>query len=91
MRHQFATRFSSRKKCFRDPTEITKIIRNANESLPEFKERWTTESGFIQGVPEVMRISSFMDACKNPELAKRFADKVPQTVDEMMRRVDDFV
>ena len=91
LRHQFVTRFSSRKKCFRDPTEITRIIRNANESLPEFKERWTTETRFIQGVPEIMRISSFMDACKTPELAKRFADKVPKTVEEMMTRVDDFV
>ena len=91
LRHLFATRFALRKKCFKDPTEITKIVRNANESLPEFKERWTTETGFIQGVPEIMRISSFMDACKTPELAKRFADRVPKTVEEMMNRLDDFV
>ncbi|GJZ04069.1 reverse transcriptase domain-containing protein [Tanacetum coccineum] len=38
------------------------------------------------GVPEVMKISSFMDSVKSPELAKRFSDKVPVTVNEMMER-----
>ncbi|GKC70055.1 hypothetical protein Tco_1115938, partial [Tanacetum coccineum] len=41
--------------------------------------------------PEVMKISSFMDAHKCPKLAKRFSDKVLKTVDEMMTRLDDFV
>ncbi|GJS50768.1 hypothetical protein Tco_0624130 [Tanacetum coccineum] len=45
----------------------------ANETLTAFKERWTVETGFIMGVPEVMKISSFMDSVKSPELAKRFA------------------
>ncbi|GKC05989.1 hypothetical protein Tco_0997599 [Tanacetum coccineum] len=38
-----------------------------------------------------MKISSFMDAHKRPELAKRYSDKVPKTVDEMMTRLGDFV
>ncbi|GJY77723.1 hypothetical protein Tco_0483524 [Tanacetum coccineum] len=38
-----------------------------------------------------MRISSFMDSIKSPELAKRFSSNIPKTVDEMMRRVDEFV
>ncbi|GJU06915.1 hypothetical protein Tco_1123345 [Tanacetum coccineum] len=38
-----------------------------------------------------MKISSFMDAHKYPELVKRHYDKVPKTVDEMMTRLDDFV
>ncbi|GJV09811.1 reverse transcriptase domain-containing protein [Tanacetum coccineum] len=63
----------------------------ANESLTVFKERWTVETGFIMGVPEVMKISSFMDSVKSPELAKRFSDKVPTMVNEMMERLDDFV
>lgn len=88
---QFEARFSLHKACVKDPTEIAKIVRKANETLPEFKERWTTETGFIQGAPEIMRISSFMNGCKCPELAKRFADTIPKTVEEMMIRVDDFV
>ncbi|GKG54529.1 hypothetical protein Tco_0560184, partial [Tanacetum coccineum] len=71
--------------------EITKIVRKANETLVAFKERWIVETGSIMGVPEVMKISSFMDAHKCPELAKRYSDKVSKTVDEMMNRLDDFV
>nr|GEV19742.1 hypothetical protein [Tanacetum cinerariifolium] len=39
----------------------------------------------------VMKISSFMDSVKSPELAKRFSNKVPTTVNEIMERLDDFV
>ncbi|GJW18995.1 reverse transcriptase domain-containing protein [Tanacetum coccineum] len=59
--------------------------------LMAFKERWIMETGFITGIPEVMKISSFMDAHKCLELGKRYSDKVPKTVDEMMTRLDDFV
>ncbi|GJW90418.1 reverse transcriptase domain-containing protein [Tanacetum coccineum] len=91
LRDAFAARYSVRRACFKEPYEITKIIRKANESLMAFKERWTVEAGFIMGVPKVMKISSFMDSVKSPELAKRFSDKVPTTVNEMMERLDDFV
>ncbi|GKE05666.1 hypothetical protein Tco_1397684 [Tanacetum coccineum] len=76
LRQQFTTRFSTRRACFKDPTEITKIVRKANETLAAFKERWIVETGFITGVPEVMKISSFMDAHKCPELASRLLDLV---------------
>ncbi|GJU57913.1 reverse transcriptase domain-containing protein [Tanacetum coccineum] len=91
LRDAFAARYYIRRACFKEPHEITKIIRRANESLIAFKERWTVETGFIMGVPEVMKISSFMDSVKSQELAKRFSDKVPTTVNEMMERLDDFV
>ncbi|GJV76279.1 ALP1-like protein [Tanacetum coccineum] len=86
LREAFAARFSVRRACFKEPYEITKIIRKANESLTTFKERWTVETGFIMGVPEVMKIMSFMDSVKSPDLAKRFLDKVPTMVNEMMER-----
>ncbi|GJV73641.1 reverse transcriptase domain-containing protein [Tanacetum coccineum] len=89
LREAFTTRYSTRKACYKEPHEITKIVRRANETLTAFKERWTVETGFIMGVPEVMKISSFMDSVKSPELAKRFASSVPKTVDEMMRRLDE--
>nr|GEV03956.1 hypothetical protein [Tanacetum cinerariifolium] len=91
LREAFAARFSVRRACFKELHEITKIIRRANESLTAFKERWMMETGFIMGVPKVMKISSFMDSVKSPELAKCFSDKVPTTVNEMMERLDDFV
>nr|GEW22067.1 reverse transcriptase domain-containing protein [Tanacetum cinerariifolium] len=90
LREAFTTRYSVRKACFKEPHEITKIVRNANESLTEFKERWTVETGFIMGVPEIMKISSFMDSLKCQKLAKCFSDKAPTTVNEMMKRLDDF-
>ncbi|GJY90765.1 reverse transcriptase domain-containing protein [Tanacetum coccineum] len=90
LREAFTTRYSTRKACYKEPHEITKIVRKANETLTAFKERWTVETGFIMGVPEVMKISSFMDSVKSPELAKRFASSVPKTVDEMMKRLDEF-
>nr|GEX36258.1 reverse transcriptase domain-containing protein [Tanacetum cinerariifolium] len=43
------------------------------------------------GALEVMKISSFMDAHKCLELAKRYSDKVPKMTNEMMTRLDDFV
>ncbi|GJT65653.1 reverse transcriptase domain-containing protein [Tanacetum coccineum] len=51
LRQQFTTRFSTRRACFKDPTEITKIMRNANKTLMAFKERWIVETCFIIGVP----------------------------------------
>ncbi|GJV72734.1 reverse transcriptase domain-containing protein [Tanacetum coccineum] len=38
-----------------------------------------------------MQISSFISSHKCPELAKRFSDNVPKTVDEMLKRVDDYL
>ncbi|GKB21634.1 hypothetical protein Tco_0855557 [Tanacetum coccineum] len=55
LRQQFATRFSTRRSSFKYPTEITRIVRKANETLVAFKERWTVETGFIVGVPEVLK------------------------------------
>ncbi|GKD70010.1 reverse transcriptase domain-containing protein [Tanacetum coccineum] len=71
--------------------EVSEIIRRANETLSNFKERWTEEMSYIQDVPEAMQISVFMSNSKCPELARRFFDQVPKTVTEMMKRVDDFV
>nr|GEV30052.1 hypothetical protein [Tanacetum cinerariifolium] len=47
----------------------------ANETLPDFKERWTEEMGYIKGVPEVMmkRVDDFVkseEAYNNTELPK---------------------
>nr|GEV27905.1 reverse transcriptase domain-containing protein [Tanacetum cinerariifolium] len=76
-----AARHSVRRACFKEPHEITKIV----------KERWTVETCFIIGVLKVMKISSFIDSVKSPELAKHFSSKVHLTVHEMMVRMEDFV
>nr|GEX62807.1 retrotransposon protein, putative, Ty1-copia subclass [Tanacetum cinerariifolium] len=84
-------RFRMLKACDKDLTGISKIARKANETLPHFKERWVSESNAIPNVPELMQISSFMSSHKCPELAKRFSDSIPKTVDEMLKRVDDYL
>ncbi|GJX62723.1 reverse transcriptase domain-containing protein [Tanacetum coccineum] len=43
LREAFTTRYSTRKACYKEPHEITKIVRKANETLTAFKERWTVE------------------------------------------------
>nr|GEV53624.1 reverse transcriptase domain-containing protein [Tanacetum cinerariifolium] len=64
LREKFVARFALRRRCSKDPTKVTKIVRKANKSLPDFKERWTKEMRYIQGVPEVMQISDFMSNSK---------------------------
>ncbi|GJV67409.1 reverse transcriptase domain-containing protein [Tanacetum coccineum] len=91
LREAFVERFALRRKCCKDLTKVSKIIRKANKMLPDFKERWTEEMSYIPDVPIVMQISSFMSNSKCPELARRFSDPVLRTLTEMMKRVDDFV
>ncbi|GJY60527.1 reverse transcriptase domain-containing protein [Tanacetum coccineum] len=91
LQEKFLNRFGMLKACDKDPTEISKIVRKANKTLPRFKERWVSESNVIPNVPELMQISSFMSFHKCPELAKRFSDSIPKTVDEMLKRVDDYL
>nr|GEV26724.1 reverse transcriptase domain-containing protein [Tanacetum cinerariifolium] len=91
MPEKFLNRFRMLKACDKDPTETSKIIRKANETLPHFKEMWVSESNAIPNIPELMQISSFVSSHTCPELAKRFSNNVPKTVDEMLKRVDDYL
>ncbi|GJV43383.1 reverse transcriptase domain-containing protein [Tanacetum coccineum] len=83
--------FGMLQACDKDLTLISKLTRKANETLAHFKERWVSESNAIPNVPELMQVSSFMSSHKCPELAKRFSDSIPKTVDEMLKRVDDYL
>ncbi|GKB73557.1 reverse transcriptase domain-containing protein [Tanacetum coccineum] len=75
LREAFAARFSVRRACFKEPHEITKIIRKANESLTTFKERWTMETDKVPAtVNEMMeRLDDFVwseEAYASTELLK---------------------
>nr|GFA17122.1 hypothetical protein [Tanacetum cinerariifolium] len=62
--------------------------------LPEaltFREMWVSESNAIPSVPKLMQILSFMSSHKCLEFSKYFFDGIPKTVDEMLKRVDDYV
>ncbi|GJS97288.1 reverse transcriptase domain-containing protein [Tanacetum coccineum] len=91
LQEKFLNRFGMLKAYDKDPIEISKIARRANETLPHFKERWVSDSNAILNVPELMQISSFMSSHKCPELAKRFSDSIPKIVDEMLKRVNDYL
>nr|GEV76468.1 reverse transcriptase domain-containing protein [Tanacetum cinerariifolium] len=72
LREAFAARYSVRKGCFKEPYEITKIVRKANESLTAFNERWTVETGFIMGVLERhMQALKFRKGKRARPIAKR--------------------
>ncbi|GJW10464.1 reverse transcriptase domain-containing protein [Tanacetum coccineum] len=45
----------------------------------------------MKGAPECMKISGFMHGITNPELIKRLHDKIPKSVDEMMRVTTAFL
>ncbi|GKE10536.1 hypothetical protein Tco_1414087 [Tanacetum coccineum] len=55
------------------------------ESTEDFVRRYKLEIRDIKRAPECMRISGFVHGITNPELIKRLHDKIPKTVDEMMR------
>ncbi|GKC33969.1 reverse transcriptase domain-containing protein [Tanacetum coccineum] len=60
LREAFVERFALRRKCCKDPTEVAKIVRKANETLPDFKERWTEEMRYIPDIPVVMQLIGLM-------------------------------
>ncbi|GKA91569.1 hypothetical protein Tco_0813439 [Tanacetum coccineum] len=65
--------------------EIHHIKQREGESIEDFMRRFKVESRDVKGAPEIMRISGFMHGITNPELIKRLHDKIPKSVDEMMR------
>nr|GEV05221.1 reverse transcriptase domain-containing protein [Tanacetum cinerariifolium] len=91
LQEKFLNRFGILKACDKDSTKISKIVQKANETLPHFKERWVSKSNYIRNVPELMQISSFMSSYNCPGLAKHFSDNIPKTVDEILKRVDDYL
>ncbi|GJZ85780.1 reverse transcriptase domain-containing protein [Tanacetum coccineum] len=69
LHEKFLNRFGMLKACDKDPTEISKIVRKASETLPHFKERCVSESNAIPNVPELMQISSFIERPINLKIA----------------------
>ncbi|GKA31955.1 hypothetical protein Tco_0718322, partial [Tanacetum coccineum] len=47
--------------------------------------------GDVKGALEIMRISGFMHGITKPELIKRLHDKIPKSVDKMMRITTSFL
>ncbi|GJU64409.1 hypothetical protein Tco_1246244 [Tanacetum coccineum] len=79
------------KKYIKDPVEIHNIKQKDRESTKEFVRRYKLECRDVNGSPECMKISGFMHGITNPELIKRLHDKIPKSVDEMMRVTTTFL
>ncbi|GKB62632.1 reverse transcriptase domain-containing protein [Tanacetum coccineum] len=91
LKKAFLENYLQQKKCIKDPVEIYNIRQKDGESTEEFMRRYKLECRCIKGSPECMKISGFMHGITNPELIKRLHDKIPKSVDEMMRVTTSFL
>ncbi|GJZ59213.1 reverse transcriptase domain-containing protein [Tanacetum coccineum] len=90
LRKVFLENYLQQKKCIKDPVEIHNIKQREGESTEEFVRRYKLECRDVKGAPECMKISGFMHVITNPELIKRLHDKIPKSIDEMMRVTTTF-
>ncbi|GKE11855.1 reverse transcriptase domain-containing protein [Tanacetum coccineum] len=76
LREAFLKNYLQQKKCIRDPIVLHNIKQRDGESTEDFIQRYKSESGNVKGAPECMRISGFVHGITNPELIKRFHEKM---------------
>ncbi|GJX52586.1 reverse transcriptase domain-containing protein [Tanacetum coccineum] len=91
LREAFLKNYLQQKKCIRDPIVLHNIKQKDGESTEDFIQRYKSESGNFKGAPKCMRISGFVHRITNPELIKRFHEKILKTVDEMMQVATSFL
>ncbi|GKD58211.1 reverse transcriptase domain-containing protein [Tanacetum coccineum] len=91
LKEAFLKNYLQQKKCIRDLIVLHNIKQRDGESTEDFIQRYKSESGNVKGAPECMRISGFVHGITNPELIKRFHEKIPKTVDEMMQVAMSFL
>nr|GEW09068.1 reverse transcriptase domain-containing protein [Tanacetum cinerariifolium] len=91
LKKAFLENYPQHKKYIKDPIKLHNIKQRDGESTEDFVRRYKLESRDVKGVPECMRISGFMHVITNLELIKRLHDKIPKTVDEMMRVTTSFL
>nr|GEV50888.1 reverse transcriptase domain-containing protein [Tanacetum cinerariifolium] len=91
VKKEFQENYLQQKKCIKDSLEIHNIKQRGGESTKDFVKRYKLESNDVKGALECMRIFGFIHGITNPELIKRLHDKIPKTVDEMMRVTTSFL
>nr|GEX43811.1 reverse transcriptase domain-containing protein [Tanacetum cinerariifolium] len=84
LKEVFLEKYLQKKKCM---VEIHNIKQRDGESIEEFMRRYKLESRDVKGALECMKIFRFIHGITNPELIKRLHDKIPKSVDEIMKRV----
>nr|GFA46334.1 reverse transcriptase domain-containing protein [Tanacetum cinerariifolium] len=91
LKKAFLENYLLQKKYIKDPIEIHNIKQRNEESTEYFVRRYKLESKDVKEAPECMRIFGFVHGITNPELIKRLHDKIPKTMDEMMRVTTSFL
>nr|GEX60577.1 hypothetical protein [Tanacetum cinerariifolium] len=79
------------RKYIKDPIELHNIKQRDGESTKDFVGRYKLESRDVKGAPECTRISGFVHEITNPELIRRLHDKIPKTINEIMRVTISFL
>nr|GEU57545.1 reverse transcriptase domain-containing protein [Tanacetum cinerariifolium] len=87
----FLENYLQQKKCIKDPVKIHNIKLRDGECTEEFMQRYKIECRDVKGALECMKILGFMHGITNPELIKRLHDKIPKSVDEVMRVTTAFL
>ncbi|GJW00272.1 hypothetical protein Tco_1555523 [Tanacetum coccineum] len=89
-REMFIERIALRRRCFKDPTEVSKIIRKVNETLADFKERWTDEMSYIKmfGSDAVI---SFNKASPSAQIAQKRRVLGTEKSRVVMKEVDEWI
>nr|GEV79333.1 reverse transcriptase domain-containing protein [Tanacetum cinerariifolium] len=91
LKKAFLESYLQQKKYIKDPIELHNIKQRDGESTEDFVRRYKLESRDVKGAPECMRISGFVHEITNPELIKRLRDKIPKTINEMIRVTTSFL
>nr|GEX46747.1 reverse transcriptase domain-containing protein [Tanacetum cinerariifolium] len=91
LKKAFLENYLQQKKCIKYLVEIHNIKQRDGESTEEFVRRYKLECRDVKGAPECIKISGFMHGITNPELIKRLHDKIPKSVDEMIRVTTAFL
>ncbi|GJT17120.1 reverse transcriptase domain-containing protein [Tanacetum coccineum] len=91
LKKAFSENYLQQKKYIKDPIELHNIKQRDGESTKDFVRIYKLKSRDVKGAPECMRISGFVHGITNPELIKRLNDKIPTTMDEMMRVTTSFL
>ncbi|GKA38968.1 reverse transcriptase domain-containing protein [Tanacetum coccineum] len=91
LKKAFLENYLQQKKCIKELVKIHNIRQRDGESAEEFVRRYKLEYRDVKGALECMKITRFMQEITNPELIKRLHDKIPKSVDEMMRVTTAFL
>ncbi|KAJ0590118.1 putative retrotransposon gag domain-containing protein [Helianthus annuus] len=88
---KFLRNFGQQRKVVKNPNEILHIRQRDNERVDQYMERFVKESMNIKDVPEVMKISSFINGVKHAQLCEKLGEEFPHSSDNLMDRVRAFV